>query len=173
MTEPQADNGRTVSDNCLLVDAADPTYADTVISDLTKIRGVPSGMALLRRLSATGHCVAIMRSAPTDPPNAWVRPSNRGRASELGTGDRVANRPGEMTPTAQTGFNSVIAYDPTDWPSPAHPSSPASDAVLFALLLEACGQIETPADANPHRYDGSPIYDAAQVGRYQSERDGG
>jgi hypothetical protein len=135
----------------MLVDAADPTYADRVIGDLTDITSAPTGRALLRRIFLTKRTVRIVRGAATDPPNAWVRPSNA--------------RPANGT---DAGSDSVVAYDPTDWPSPAHPGSPSSDAVLFALLGEACRFAEGSAVVG-YSADTS-LFDSPDIVRYRQER---
>lgn len=137
----------------MLVDAANPTYADRVIGDLTDITGTQSGKILLRRIFLSRHAVRIVRVAATDPPNAWVRPSN-----------------GRTADATQSGSDAIIAYDPADWPSQAHPDSPSSDAVLFALLAEACRLaegVDVTADDAAHP---SHLFDSVEATRYRTER---
>jgi hypothetical protein len=119
-----------------VVDATESTYADAVVADLTDILATPSGRGVLRRIHAAGKAVRIERPPPTQPPNAWLQPADA----------RV-----------------LIAYDPGDWPMAIDPRSPASDAVLFALLSELCREGE--ANVAP-----SPLYVSDGVSRYQQER---
>lgn len=134
----------------MLVDAADPTYADQVIADLTDITATASGKALLRRIFLSRHTVRIVRA---DPPNAWVKPSKAGTAD--GT---------------QTGSDALIAYDPADWPSQAHHASAPSDAVLFALLAEACRLAEGAEVATSDAASASHLFDSAEIAPYRTER---
>jgi hypothetical protein len=137
----------------MIVDAADPLYADRVIGDLTDITGTQSGKALLRRIFLSRHAVRIVRVAATDPPNAWVRPSNA-----------------RATPDAQPGSDALIAYDPSDWPSRAYPKSPPSDAVLFALLTDACLIAEGTELAMGEAASVSHLFDSAEAASYRTER---
>jgi hypothetical protein len=137
----------------MLVDASDPIYADRVIGDLTDITGTQSGKALLRRIFHSQHAVRIVRVARTDPPNAWVRPSNARTAD--GT---------------HAGSDALIAYDPADWPSQAHPGSPPSDAILFALLANACHLAEGAEVPMDEAASASHLFDSADVARYRTER---
>ena len=137
----------------MLVDAADPTYADQVIGNLTDITGAESGKALLRRIFHSGHAVRIVQAAATDPPNAWVRPSNA-----------------RTTHGTPTGNDALIAYDPADWPSQAYPGSPPSDAVLFALLTDACRLTEGVELPTGEAASASHLLDSAEVARYRTER---
>jgi hypothetical protein len=137
----------------MLVDAADPTYADQVIGDLTDITGTQSGKALLRRLFLSRRAVRIVRAAATDPPNAWVRASNARTAD--GT---------------QAASDALVAYDPADWPSQAHPASLPSDAVLFALLADACRLAEGTELSMGDGASAQHLFDSADVSRYRTER---
>lgn len=171
MTEPSWDSAKLVSEDWLLVDASDPTYADAVIKDLGHMMDVRSGLALLRRLNAFGRRVVIVRPDPTDPPNAWIKPRGRraAPAAESSTGE--TNGGGKPAASAGTASDITLAYDPNDWPSPAHPGSPTSDAILFALLHEGCRYIEGTVGGALHRAGALVLYDAAEVHSYQSERD--
>ncbi len=153
----------------LLVDATDPTYGDRVVADLTDIVGTASGRSLLRRVRSNGRLVRIERPDPTDPPNAWVRPEDLPAAAASGnpTGEGQGRGP---VVGAGTGSDSVVAYDPADWPSPIDPASPPSDAMLFALLQEACHQTEGNADPALYATCAEALYRAAEVERYLSER---
>jgi hypothetical protein len=137
----------------MLVDAADPLYADRVIGDLTDITGTPSGKALLRRIFLSQHAVRIVRIAATDPPNAWVRPNNARSA-----------------PGTQAGSDALIAYDPADWPSQAFPGSPPSDAILFALLADACHLAEGAELPMGDAASASRLFDGPEVAHYRTER---
>lgn len=136
----------------MLVDAADPIYADRVIGDLTDIAGTPSGKTLLRRIFLSRHAIRIVRGAATDPPNAWVRSSNA------------------RTNDTQTGSDALIAYDPADWPSQAYPGSPPSDAVLFALLTDACRLADGAGLAMGEAASASHLFESPDLGRYRTER---
>ena len=131
----------------LLIEAADPVYADRVVANLTIIVGTAAGRALLRRLRASGRLFRIEPPAPTDPPNAWVR-------------------------FAAEGMDCLIACDPADWPSPIDPSSPAADAVLFALLEAACRQVEGGGPALAAE-SAAPLYRSAALSDYARERGNG
>ncbi len=137
----------------MLVDAADPTYADRVIGDLTDITGTQSGKALLRRIFLSQHAVRIVRAAVTDPPNAWVRPGNP-----------------HSTRGTPAGSDALIAYDPADWPSQAYPRSPPSDAVLFALLTDACRFAEGTELAMDEAASATHLFDSTEVAGYRTER---
>ncbi|HTI80563.1 MAG TPA: hypothetical protein VL614_08965 [Acetobacteraceae bacterium] len=137
----------------MLVDAADPIYVDRVVGDLTDITGTQSGKALLRRIFLSRHAVSIVHAAATDPPNAWVRPGSA-----------------RATGGTQTGSDALIAYDPADWPSQAYPGSPPSDAVLFALLTDACRLAEGDELAMGEAASVSLLFDSAEVARYRTER---
>ena len=135
----------------LLVDTADPEFTDRVIGDITDILRTAIGRALLRRIFVTNRAVHVIPVAHLDPPNAWVRPF--APASEA----------------AGAGRNSLLAYEPADWPSPAHPGSPPSDAVLFSLLREACRIAEGTAAAQDQP-PAVPLYDGDDIARYREER---
>jgi hypothetical protein len=156
----------------LLVDATDPSYGDRVVADLTDIVSTGSGRALLRRLRVSGRVVRVERPDPTDPPNAWVRPENVLAATAAGEPTSTSPAGGAAVGTG-AGSDSIVGYDPADWPSPINPASLASDAVLLALLQEACRQTE--GSAKPTHYGASTeaLCSAAEVELYQRERRGG
>jgi hypothetical protein len=169
VADPPHKSDKPRAHDWLLVDAADPTYVDAVVSKLTHIMGVPSGRALLRRVYETGRSVTIGRPDPTDPPNAWVRPADLRAATAAGKPTGETSGRDEPVVGTGTGSDSIVAYEPADWPSPTDPASPVSDAMLFALLQEACRQIEGTAEPSLYRTGGQPLYETAEVGRYQSE----
>src|SRR6266849_6661762 len=105
----------------LRVDTPQPGYADRVVADVTRIVAAPSGRALLEQVRASGHGILIEKPAPTAVPNADVRPQSlrAATASGMPTGETdVAGRP--VLGTGE-GSDSIIAYDPVDWPSPLDP----------------------------------------------------
>lgn len=134
----------------LLIDAVDPIYADRVVANLTGIVGTATGRALLRRLRASRRVTSIIPPEPTDPPNAWTR---------------------LREPTAAgSGPDIIVAYDPADWPHPLDPAARAADAVLFALLQDACRQIEGAAASGARARAAEPPDRAPEVARYEGER---
>ena len=101
----------------LRVSPADPAFADAVLLDVLRIRRTAAGRSLFSRLRAAKRVITIEKpNRPTDPPNAWTQP---------------------RLPDSPSGTEIVIAYNPADWPSPAWPGSPPSDAILFARLEDA------------------------------------
>jgi hypothetical protein len=112
----------------LRLNPADPRFADAVLADISRIRATAAGQALFRRLLEAGCRVTIDKPLPpTNPPNAWVRLVNSDR------------RDG----------NTLIAYDPADWPEPAALDAPPSDVVLFGRLLDAVAMVSGAAMADP------------------------
>jgi hypothetical protein len=119
---------------------ADPTFANAVLADIGRIRATQAGRALFRRLLELGASVTIDKpQPPTDPPNAWTRLANA---------------------DAQGG-DSVIAYDPANWRSPALPS----DVILFGRLCDAIALASGEAMAKPTESDIPP-----EVETYLRER---
>lgn len=115
-----------------------------MVADLTDILATPCGRDVLRRIYAAGEVVTIERPSQTQPPNAWIQ--FRGQA----VGAEVQRRV-------------LLAYDPCHWPTAIDPRSPASDAVLFALLNELCEETAGTEGV-------SPVYVSDAVSRYQRER---
>jgi hypothetical protein len=100
----------------LRLNPADPRFADLVLADISRIRATNVGRTVFRRLLDAGCSVTIDKPLPpTSPPNAWTRLAN----------------------PDQRGGDTVIAYDPADWPEPAALGAPPSDVVLFGRLLDA------------------------------------
>ena len=117
----------------------DPTFANAVLADIGRIRATPAGRALFRRLLELGASVTIDKpQPPTDPPNAWTRLA-----------------------TADAQRNTVIAYDPANWRSPALPS----DVILFGRLCDAIALASGEAMAKPAESDIAP-----EVETYLRER---
>jgi hypothetical protein len=111
----------------LRLNPADPRFADAVLADIHRIGKSPAGQALFRRLIDAGTNVTIDKpQPPTIPPNAWTR----------------------LVDAARQQGDTVIAYDPADWPEPAALGVFPSDAVLFGCLLDALA-LATGAAAIP------------------------
>ncbi|HTZ71874.1 MAG TPA: hypothetical protein VMB71_14550 [Acetobacteraceae bacterium] len=103
------------------VSPADPAFADAVLADVLRIRRTEVGRALFAALRGSRRVVTVRKPTPApDPPNAWTQPSPA-NAQEI-----------------------LLAYNPFDWPCPAHPDSPPSDAMLFARLGDAVAIAEAP-----------------------------
>ena len=81
---------------------------------------------------------------PTNPPNAWTRLAD---------------------PDRQRG-DTVIAYDPADWPEPASLGVLPSDAVLFGCLLDALAMSSGAADTSRSPDAGVPT----EMEAYLSQR---
>jgi hypothetical protein len=128
----------------LRLNPADPKFADAVLADINRISASPAGQALFRRLLEVGCSVTIDKpQPPTNPPNAWTRLANPDRRN----GD------------------TVIAYDPADWPERAGLGALPSDVVLFGRLLDAIA-MATGADISEPSETGIP----AEIEAYLRER---
>ena len=96
----------------------EPAFIGKVIDDLGRLVHLPQGFDVLRQGDIAGIRVAITQpEASTDPPNAWMLPSET-----------------ECT----------IVYDPADWPMRGDPESPSSHEVLLILLRQANAGIAGP-----------------------------
>jgi hypothetical protein len=100
----------------LRLNPADPKFADAVLADIHRIRSSAAGRAVFRRLLEAGASVTIDKPLPpTDPPNAWTR----------------------LADSTRKGGDTMIAYDPADWPERPGLAALPSDVVLFGRLLDA------------------------------------
>jgi hypothetical protein len=144
----------------LVVTRAEPGYAEAVVKDMSRIAKTASGRAVLERIRASGRSVEIQKPDAVDPPNAWVRPH-----------DAHANAP----PKAGDGRGSdcIVAYDPRQWPNPAHPSVGSSDVLLFTMLREALDHLLGTADLSHGQAGPAVVADDSVVAGYQRERDNG
>jgi hypothetical protein len=117
-----------VSTPQLRLNPADPRFADAVFADIHKIRASATGRAVFRRLLEAGASVTIDKPLPpTDPPNAWTR----------------------LVDPARGGGDTMIAYDPADWPERPGLAALPSDVVLFGRLLDAVALASGSAVAQP------------------------
>ncbi len=157
----------------LRVDTPQPGYAERVVADVTRIVGTASGRVLLEQVRASGHGILIEKPAPTGTPNADVRPQDLRAATAFGAPTGATDTDGRPVLGTGEGADSIIAFDPLDWPNPLDPASPPSDVMLFGLLVQALDQLRGTAD--PARY-GAGETDAATtagVGQYRHERKDG
>jgi hypothetical protein len=144
----------------LVVTRAEPGYAEAVVKDMSRIAKTASGRAVLERIRASGHAVQIQKPDAVDPPNAWVRP----HAADANAPPRTG---------AGRGSDCIVAYDPRQWPNPAHASVGSSDVLLFTMLREALDHLLGTADP-PHGQAGPAVVaDDAVVAGYLRERDNG
>jgi hypothetical protein len=107
----------------LHVALGDPSFTDSVLSDVDRIRRTAAGRMLFRSLSEAGRSVCIEPpEPPTDPPNAWTLPRD--------------------------GTEFVVMYDPADWPGPL--GHLPSDVVLFGRLADVIAMVSggSPAMGN-------------------------
>jgi hypothetical protein len=157
----------------LRVDTPQPGYADRVVADVTRVVAVPSGRALLEQVRDSGHGVLIEKPALVGAPNAHVRPQSLRAATASGVPTGEIDAAGRPVLGTGEGSDSIIAYEPLDWPSPLDPDSPSSDVMLFALLGQALAQLRGTAE--PLRYQMGEMApgDAAEIERYQRERGDG
>jgi hypothetical protein len=145
-----------VSTPQLRLNPADPKFADAVFADIHKIRASEAGRAVFRRLLEAGASVTIDKPLPpTDPPNAWTR----------------------LVDPARGGGDTMIAYDPADWPERPGPERPAlaalpSDVVLFGRLLDAVALATGSAIAQSSDARSSDAGIPAEMEAYLRERTG-
>lgn len=157
----------------LRVDTPQPGYADRVVADVTRLAATASGRALLEQVRDSGHGVLIEMPAPIAAPNAHVQPRSLHTATASGRPTGETDAAGRHVLGTGEGSDSVIAFDPLDWPSPLDPASPPSDVMLFALLGQALAQLRGTAD--PLRYQAGEVSadEAAQIEQYRRERKDG
>jgi hypothetical protein len=160
MNSHAVDSGTAGRSDWLVVARAEPGYAEAVVKDMSRIAKTASGRAVLERIRASGHSVQIQKPDAVDPPNAWVRPH-----------DPDASRPA----MARSGHGSdcIVAYDPRQWPNPAHPSVGSSDVLLFTMLREALDHLLGTADVSRREAGPAVVPDDEVVAGYQRERDNG
>jgi hypothetical protein len=115
-----------------------------VFADINRIRASAAGRAVFRRLLEAGASVTIDKPLPpTDPPNAWTR----------------------LADPAGKGGDTMIAYDPADWPERPGLAALPSDVVLFGRLLDAVA-LATGSEAAQLSESGIP----AEMEAYLRER---
>jgi hypothetical protein len=154
----------------LRVDTPQPGYADRVVADVTRIVAAPSGRALLEQVRDSGHGVVIEKPASTGAPNAHVQPRSLHAATASGRPTGETDAAGRPVLGTGEGCDSIIAFDPLDWPSPLDPASPPSDVMLFALLGQALAQLRGIADPLRYQTGEASADEAAQIEQYRRER---
>jgi hypothetical protein len=157
----------------LRVDTPQPGYADRVVADVTRIVAAPSGRALLEQVRDSGHGVLIEMPAPIAAPNAHVRPGSLHAATATGRPTGETDAAGRPVLGTGEGCDSIIAFDPLDWPSPLDPASPPSDVMLFTLLGQALAQLRGTADPLQYQAGEASADEAVKVEQYRRERKDG
>ena len=117
-----ADNGALQVGYSLLVEGS-PEYQTQVIQSLSEIAQTPEGEKLLADLDKSGRKVRIQQPpVPFDPPNAVTMPFD------------------ERNGRAGAGNDSLVQFDPAQWPSPLDPDQASAAQVLAGQLKRAHGR---------------------------------
>ena len=134
----------------------DDAYCDSVIQDLATINDTKDGKARLDRLDASGKQTTIQNFDAANPkfaqPNATTAATNDGDATAVGklSGATVGGNP---VPGTGRGSDSVIRYDPADWPDPTTRTKAPGDSILNHELGHADNNAAGKRDLTPTTQD--------------------
>jgi uncharacterized protein involved in type VI secretion and phage assembly len=135
--------------------AGDPSYQDKVVTQLAVINDTPTGKQMLDDYGRTGKSTTIQpRDPPPGRPNATTQPT-----------DPVAAQNG-------TGSDSVVKYDPDQWPAARAPDVPG-DVVLMHELTHAQHNAHGQRDLTPKgdNWDNNEEFNTIQQeNKYRSDR---
>lgn len=143
----------------------DPDYAAKVINDLTTMTTTKEGQKVIDSLDSSGKQTTIQNfsGGPPNPPNAFAAPGGNtaadyqkatpaGQPVFFGDGSPANDASGNQLTGTGTGGDSVVSYDPNQWPSPTTASKAPGDVILFHELNHSDNQTHG-------RYDGTPRTD--------------
>jgi hypothetical protein len=164
----------------------DPDYAAKVINDLTTMTTTKEGQKVLDSLDSSGKQTTIQNfsGAPPNPPNAFAQPGNNtgadyqkatpaGQPVFDGGGNPMNDASGNQLVGTGTGTDSIVSYDPNQWPAASSKSKAPGDVILAHELNHSDNQTHGRYDGTPRtdNFDTNEEFNAiGPENRYRDER---
>jgi hypothetical protein len=120
------------------VPTASVPFAVQVVEDLSRMDETEEGVQVIEACEAIDRLITIAAlEAPIDPPNGLIEPLDRVAATRAGLACGEFDAAGRALLGTGVGADSIIRYNPAEWPWANDPLSPPGWRVLLALLRQA------------------------------------